>query len=106
MSVPGKPLRLVETCGGCPEQYDLFAEDKQIGYLRLRHGMYTVSSPHSSGTEIHRAYPRGDGVFHEEEREKHLLIGILSCVVEAGLDYSAAEILEAVEARQRIPNDM
>ena len=32
--------RLILTCGACPEQYDVFDGDRQVGYLRLRHGHF------------------------------------------------------------------
>ena len=31
-------IKLVKTCSACPEQYDAFYEDHQVGYLRVRHG--------------------------------------------------------------------
>ena len=31
-------LIVIQTCGACPEQYDVFLGDKQIGYVRLRGG--------------------------------------------------------------------
>jgi hypothetical protein len=42
----------VETCGACPEQYDVFFNDKAIGYVRLRHGLLTVRVPNSQGKSI------------------------------------------------------
>ena len=36
---------LVRTCYACPEQYDVFFHDFQIGYLRLRHGNFTAEYP-------------------------------------------------------------
>jgi len=31
-------LTLNKTCGACPEQYDVFLEGENVGYMRLRHG--------------------------------------------------------------------
>lgn len=29
-------LEFRETCGSCPEQYDVFKGGRQVGYVRLR----------------------------------------------------------------------
>jgi hypothetical protein len=64
-------VKLVETCGACPEQYDAYIDGKQIGYLRLRHGyFYTDYLP--TGEKVYEAYPNGDGVFDYGERTKYL----------------------------------
>jgi len=36
--------KLVLTCGACPEQYDVFKNGQQVGYLRLRHGFFSAES--------------------------------------------------------------
>ena len=59
---------LVMTCSACPEQYDVFFEDFQIGYLRLRHGSFTASYPDYMGNCVYYGYPKGDGCFDDEER--------------------------------------
>lgn len=66
-------IRLVKTCNNCPEQYDAFIGDKQVGYLRLRHGYFRVDYPDCGGVTIFTSEPNGDGIFtSEEEREHHL----------------------------------
>lgn len=65
-------IELVCTCGACPEQYDAFYKGKQVGYLRLRHGSFTVDYPDSSGEQIYSASPEGDGLFINGERDKYL----------------------------------
>lgn len=65
-------LKLVCTCGACPEQYEVFDGDKQVGYLRLRHGWFRADVPKCGGETIHEAYPRGDGIFDDDERLAHL----------------------------------
>jgi hypothetical protein len=63
-------LKLVQTCGACPEQYDVLDKDHYtVGYLRLRHGIFRVHYPHYSGEVIYTAYPKGDGIFESDERE-------------------------------------
>ena len=62
---------LVMTCGACPEQYDVFDEEKYVGYLRLRHGVFRADAP-IIGNTVYTAYPSGDGIFDPEEREFYL----------------------------------
>jgi len=45
-------LKFVQTCMACPEQYDVFSEDKQVGYVRLRDGVLTVGYPDVHGVQI------------------------------------------------------
>jgi hypothetical protein len=65
-------ITLTQTCWGCPEQYDAYLDGEIIGYLRLRHGSFTVSYPWSGGDVVYRAAPRGDGLFEEDERDAYL----------------------------------
>ena len=37
-----KGLNFKKTCDACPEQYDVFKDEKQVGYVRLRWGNLTV----------------------------------------------------------------
>lgn len=63
---------LERTCVACPEQYDAFIGNKQVGYLRLRHGYFRVDYPNCGGETIYEASPKGDGIFEEDERERYL----------------------------------
>jgi len=66
-------IKFVQTCGGCPEQYDAFDENgKLVGYLRLRHGHFRVDFPDIRGETIYEATPKGDGGFFPEEKEFYL----------------------------------
>lgn len=65
-------IRLEMTCNACPEQYDAFVGDRQVGYLRLRHGTFTVRTPDPGGVCVYAAETIGDGVFEASEREYHL----------------------------------
>ncbi len=62
-------LRLVQTCGACPEQYDVFRGEEKVGSLRLRHGHFRAEC-HS--VTVYESSPRGDGLFEEDEREFYL----------------------------------
>ena len=63
---------LKRTCWACPEQYDAYIGSRQIGYLRLRHGFFSVEYPDCGGTEVYSAEPEGDGIFEHDERETYL----------------------------------
>ena len=64
-----KGVRLIRTCYACPQQYDAFIGKKQVAYLRLRHGRFTVECPDVGGTLVYSGYPKGDGIFETEEEE-------------------------------------
>ena len=67
-------LRL--TCGMCPEQYDAFLNGAQVGYLRLRHGHFSVDFPDCGGETIYEASPDGDGAFEDSERDYYLRFAV------------------------------
>lgn len=65
-------IRLEMTCRACPEQYDAFVGDKQVGYLRLRHGHFSVEFPDCGGEILYEASTIGDGIFDDSERDNHI----------------------------------
>lgn len=67
-------IKLVLTCGACPEQYNAFdvQTGKQVGYLRLRHGGFRVDVPDCGGRTVYAAEPNGDGMFDDGERYYYL----------------------------------
>lgn len=60
---------LVLTCGACPEQYDVYFGDENVGYLRLRHGWFFAEHMDEI---VFEGSPEGDGVFMEHERITYL----------------------------------
>ena len=60
---------LEQTCGMCPEQYEIYLNDKNVAYLRLRHGYFTAKV---GSILVYGARPDGDGGFTCEERDKYL----------------------------------
>lgn len=62
-------VALVQTCGACPEQYDAYIDGEEVGYLRLRHGYFSVNY---KDVEVYSAHPDGDGCFTGYEREYYL----------------------------------
>ena len=71
--VDGNVYTLFNTCGACPEQYDVVRDGKQVGYLRLRHGTFRVDCPDCGDhTVLHTIDVNGDGIFDCDERDKWL----------------------------------
>lgn len=72
--------KLENTCGACPEQYDLISliDNKQIAYFRLRWGDFRVDVPTCGGKTIYsKWFDDGfKGSFREEEREEELIKAI------------------------------
>lgn len=65
--------QLDQTCDACPEQYDVYLDGREVGYLRLRHGYFRAEYTADGGDEIvYEASPEGDGIFEPEERNYYL----------------------------------
>lgn len=65
-------FELKKTCSACPEQYDVYLDGKQVGYLRLRHGYFRCDYPDCGGETIYSAYPKGNGSFFDDERDYYI----------------------------------
>lgn len=70
MEINGYELQ--QTCFACPEQYDVYKDDKLVGYLRLRHGYFRADFMGCGGKTVYEASPKGDGIFEDEERDYYL----------------------------------
>lgn len=92
LSINGFDLEL--TCGACPEQYDVFLQGKQVGYLRLRHGNFTARYPECGGELVYQATPDGDGVFEDDERERYLTEAIDAIAQRCGEQIALNKISE------------
>ena len=64
--------KLKKTCPMNPEQYNVFKEEKQVGYLRLRYGYFTVESPDCCDRLLYKVSPKGYGSFDDDERGIYL----------------------------------
>lgn len=71
-------IDLSKTCFACPEAYDVYYQGDYIGHLRLRHGCFTASR---EGRTLYEGFPKGDGIFEEEEREYYLTMGKIALMV-------------------------
>lgn len=66
-------LHFYETCGGCPEQYDVYDGNDfydgndPVGYVSLRHGSFTVSNADQNIQLLSADVSRtdSDGIFSE-----------------------------------------
>lgn len=80
-------ITLERTCWACPEQYDALNEnDETIGYLRLRHGNFTVECPNALENLVYQSYPKGDGIFDDDERWEELTAAVFAIQKHYGLE--------------------
>lgn len=82
-----KGLTFVQTCFACPEQYDVYDGDRQVGYVRLRHGYLTCEYPDVGGEEIYSAKIMNSagadaGVFDDDTLRKECLYEIAGRLLE------------------------
>lgn len=65
-------LNLIQTCWACPEQYDVYHGNREVGYIRLRHGGLWCDGP--DGEPLLRCeVPDSDGIFStREQRDEYL----------------------------------
>ena len=68
--IDGFKLFRISYC--CPEQYNVFENDKQVAYLRLRHHYFSAEVPKYPGNIVYEANTVGDGCFNYTERDFHL----------------------------------
>lgn len=70
-------LEFNKTCDACPEQYDVFYGETQVGYVRFRFGCLRADYPDCGG-EVIFFKPFGDeylgGFESEDQRMKYLKI--------------------------------
>lgn len=65
-------IELKMTSTACPEQYDAFLDGRQVGYLRLRWGIFRVDYQDCGGETLLCEMVAGDGEFEPSEREGYL----------------------------------
>lgn len=65
-------LRFVMTCSAFPEQYDVFHGERQVGYVRVRWGNFSVECPDCGGICVIDRAVDGFEQFSDEEREQCL----------------------------------
>ena len=65
-------LMIEQTCDICPEQYDVYHDDEQVGYIRIRHGAMTVKCPDVGGKVVLCEMTDGDGGLTFKERPERM----------------------------------
>lgn len=87
---------LIKTCDESPEQYDVWLDRKEIGYLRLRHGHFSATPLKDGdwGRVVYSADTLGDGSFEDSERAAHLTKAVNAILVSMGLEPQDYEIWE------------
>lgn len=70
-----RKFQLKQTCGACPEAYDVFFDGETIGSLRLRHGGFRADY---QGETVYSALVSGDGLFDPDERTKYLNLACMA----------------------------
>lgn len=74
-------ITLNKNSNACPEQYDAFYNNKQVGYLRLRNGYFTVKYPDVDGELIYESEKvKGNGSFEDSERDYFLGIAKVAII--------------------------
>jgi hypothetical protein len=104
-------LELISTCGACPEAYDVYSNKVYCGHLRLRHGEFTAryfktpDEQYMYGQIVYHGYPKGDGIFMDDERDEFLEAGCAAILeqlmppekrdkIKAGLDSAMQQAME------------
>ena len=66
-------IRFVQTTFACPEQYEAFEGERLVGYLRLRHGDFSVRCPDVTGERVYEAdLGKEDGFVDDDQRDRYL----------------------------------
>ncbi len=86
LNIFGQKYTLVETSPSAPEQYEVYIDDKEIGFLRLRHG--TFRAEYRSKTVYEKKDPAQDDHFFDIARERYLTEAIFAI----HLCYTAKEL--------------
>jgi hypothetical protein len=74
-----KGLKFVLTYDAFPEQYEVFNKyNCQVGYLRLRHSLFSVQCPDCMDSERLEMITDGSGEFTDLERKECLLIAAVA----------------------------
>lgn len=88
MHIKGLDFEL--TCSACPEQYSVFLDDQQVGYVRLRWGTVSASLGNAHGEEIYRHDFNDEwlGIFPDEVSREFHLEKIADCIIDRyGITY-------------------
>lgn len=71
-----KEYTLINLSMACPEAYDVYKNDQQVAYFRVRYGLFSVRIPTSLGDTVYTAEVAGEACFEDDERDFYLHEGI------------------------------
>lgn len=80
---------LIETCHACPEQYDVYHGQTQVGYIRLRHGTLRLDYMCCGGETIciFNFEDKLKGCFDDDNERDRYLRKLLNVLKNKILDY-------------------
>jgi hypothetical protein len=65
-------FKLIESCGGCPQVFDIYYNDEYVGYMQLRHGYFRVVYSKTDEVVYEGEPPNSDGIFDWDVRDLYL----------------------------------
>lgn len=67
---------LKQTCGACPEQYDVYRGKELVGYIRLHNGYFSVRYPNAGGILLMDFTFRNDSLkgYFETDKEREYFL--------------------------------
>jgi hypothetical protein len=95
-------INFVESCYACPESYDAYLEDKNIGYAKLRRGFFYVEYPNIGGTVVFEGHPRGDGRFTDDSDREHFMTHAARALIDEHFGTSTHSLHKLVEAATKV----
>ena len=77
-------LRFNLTSIACPEQYDVFdRDDRQVGYVRLRHGRLTVDCTGCQDENVMTVqYGTGDEGLFDTDEDRRVMLAAAACMID------------------------
>lgn len=88
-------ITLVQTCTACPEQYNAIRDGEVVGYLRLRHGHFTVQLSGPDGPLVHAA-GIGNGLtgMFEDEGQRDIQLRLAVNAIQLALEQGTPDAPE------------
>lgn len=78
-------LHFEQTCFACPEQYDVYYRTQKVGYVRLRHGVFSVSTADMVTDLFTQSFPLDDSSEALEPEELDLISNTFSSIDPDGI---------------------
>ena len=82
-------LKFVMTSCACPEQYDVYKGDEAVGYVRLRHGNFSVRTA-DQGVSLYFNRITDEGCFDSSE-SRAIHLGRAACAINRYIAFTEGE---------------